>query len=147
MEVRHYKNTHMLIGLLCGLLTALFIYTPAAIPLHGFEISAVVFGVIVGLIIVKRSNVTRNIFFRVWGITSITYFLTLMVAEIVKYQPWHKLPLDGHFVNLFTIRSVYNSQLILLLIIVSLIGAFLPLLFSRHLWKHFKRFGETRHTS
>lgn len=139
----HNVYTFSLVGsLLCALATAAILYLPQRYPLPALEISAAVFGLIIGFIIRATPKVSRRSFLTVWGLSAATYFGIAMVIEIAKYQPWRQLPLDGHLVDLFSLRAVYNSSLVLLYIFVSICATALPVLFSHHVWRHYQPGGD-----
>lgn len=134
----------LLLGLVGAALTGLARYVPESPAISSFVISALIFGFVVGLFIVRQKQVTRLQFFKSWGWSASAYFVAMMLVEVFKYQPWHKLSLDGHLVNLFVLRSVYNSGLIVFFVLLSLLAASLPLLFSHHVWKNFKPLGVSK---
>lgn len=131
-------KTIFLVSILVAFITALILYIPEQFPLRVLEISAVIFGLIIGCIIRSFSVVTRQSFFSMWGMSAVTYFGISMFIEVLKYQPWHTLPLDGHLVNLFALWSVYNSPLMVYFVVLSLLSAVIPLLLSRHVWKNYR---------
>ncbi len=134
-----------LLGLACAVITAAVLYLPSAFPLPALAISATVFGMIVGMFIRSLPLVSRKTFFTIWGIAAITYFGLEMVLEVFFYQPWHQLSLAGHLVYLFALRAVYNSPLVILYSLISLGGALIPVLVSRHVWKNFQVLQQRRH--
>lgn len=136
-------NKYISISFLSSLGTALLLYLPKNYAVSHLELYAASFGLLIGLMIFLEKNVTRRRFLRTWAISAGVYFLVQMLIEIALYQPWHQLPLDGHMVDMFALRSVYNSPLVLFYVLASLFFAALPMVFSKHVWKNFQSFTKT----
>lgn len=122
----------------CSIITAMALYLPSRFPIHGFEISAIFFGLGIGLIIRRMKVVSIEDFFRLWGMASMIFFVFNIVIEVLVYQPWHLFSLEGHRVNIYELRSVYSSALTVYFAAISLMATLVPIIFSSHLWKNFR---------